>query len=187
MGPDRARGETPSKHFFLDAEEFAAKPPADAATTEIAVRNAVTTIGKIMREERTMRRRDGLPVLEDQLVLEAVAPPRRKPGLPNPGLLIARVRGWRPRPVHAGWALLFLAVVIWPRAVLIAMLAVFVLCLFGVALFGQPRLQAIRHDLSARLREIRAKVSPEADDDAFDHMPDPFDRIGDAGRNRLGS
>lgn len=187
MGPNRVRGETPSNQFFLDAEEFAAKPPSDAATTEIAVRNAVTTIGKIMREERAKRRRDGLPVLEDQLVLEAVAPPRRKPALPDPGLLIARLRGWRPRPAHAGWALLFLAVLIWPRAVLIAMLAVFVLCLFGVALFGQQRLQAIGADLSARVSAIRAKLSPEAEDDPFDALPDPFDRLGDAGRDRLGS
>ncbi len=95
MGPSRVRGETPSNQFFLDAEEFAAHPPADAATTEIAVRNAVTTINQIMHEERATRRRDGLPALEDQLVLEPVAPhrsPRRKPTLPKPGHLIARLR-----------------------------------------------------------------------------------------------
>lgn len=190
MGPNRARGETPSHMFFLDAEEFEAQPPADAATTEIAVRNAMSTIRSIMTKERGARRRAGLPSLEDQQTLDPRSPrepARLRPPRAQPGEMIARLRAWRPRPAHLGWAGLFLAVLIWPKAVLIAMLAVFILCLIGVALFGQQRLRALGDEVVAHIRFVRARLVPETDENPFEDMPDPFDRLDRAPPDRLGS
>ncbi|MBE0454930.1 MAG: hypothetical protein IBX58_14775 [Roseovarius sp.] len=153
------------------------------------MRNAVVTISEIMRDERATCNLAALPALADQTVMQGASPRRAGPvgraghlGLP----LLARLRVWRPTPEYLGWAGLFLAVLIWPRAVLIAMLAVFVLCLVGVALFGQQRLAAIRDQVAIRVRRVHEHVTPGQEDDPFDGFPDPFERLGESRRDRLG-
>lgn len=187
---DRSRGGAPSEPFFLDAEEIAARPPGDAVTPEIAARNAMATIEAIVREDRARRKRAGLPALDPVEPGSETGRKRagRKGTLSGAGnSLLARLRAWRPTPAHGFWTVMFLAVLIWPRAVLIGMLAVFVLCLVGVALFGQERLAALGGEVLALARRFRARPRPQRDSDPFDACPDPFERLGKTGQDRLGS
>lgn len=186
---DRFRGKAPSEPFYLDASEMDARPPDDAVTPEIAARNAMATIEEIVREDRARRKRAGLPALDPVEPGSEKGRKRRgrKGTLSGAGnSLLAWLRAWRPSPVHGFWTVMFLAVLIWPRAVLIGMLAVFVLCLVGVALFGQERLAALGGEVLARARRLRAQSRPRRDSDPFDACPDPFERLGKTGQDRLG-
>lgn len=192
MGSDNFRGDAPRDHHIPEIEEFAGHPPADAATTELAVRNAVTTIGMLMRQDRARAQATALPDLATQEAIDA-HPPRRtthvkRPPASGPGWR-ERLRKFRPSPVHGAWAAMFLAVLIWPRAVLIAMLAVFVLCLAGVALFGEARLSGVIRELGAQLATLRARQKrPRRKADAFEDFPDPFERLDRTrARDSLGS
>lgn len=200
MKYDRFRGQTPTDHHLPDAEEYLGHPPADAATTELAVSNAINTISALMREERARAQARALPELETQHVLEP-APRHGRGGPKRAGgsgwqpaasagrSWFGRLRNFRLAPVHGFWAALFLAVMIWPRAVLIAMLAVFVVCLVGLALFREARLRGIGHEIEARVRLFRARLTrSRRDSDPFEDFPDPFERLdGTHRRDRLGS
>jgi len=177
----RDSGTAPGNHFAAGLEEYQGRTPEDAATTEIAVQNAVRTIGELMQEDRKRREREGLPdlVLPDDLVAERPAPglrARRAGRSARIGTAMARLRAWRPRPVHGAWAAAFAAVLIWPRVVLIALFAGFVVCLAGVALFGPEILERLR-DRVMRLvgrpgKGTRAAGVDRRDPDE-DEMPEP--------------
>lgn len=179
-------GAPPTDHFAAGLEEYEGRTPEDAATTDIAVRNAVETIGVLMREDRQRREREGLPelALPDEIAAEiaaeeaARAPQRR--GARRSASILARLRGFRPRLTHAGWAAAFGAVLMWPEAVLIALLAGFVICLVGVALFGPEILERLRGVVLGHLRwRDRARKREDEEQDVFEEMPDPFERLRD--------
>lgn len=179
-------GDAPFDHFAAGIEEYAGRAPADAETTEIAVRNAVKTIGELMREDRQRRERDGLPeialpedIAAEIAVAQATRAPQRKAMRTTPGVL-EWLRGFRPGPVHAAWALIFLAVIVWPKAVLVALFAGFVICLVGVALFGPELLERLRDRVSGRLRgRGHARAHRDAEPEMFDDLSDPFERLRD--------
>lgn len=186
MEHDRFRGHAPQDPYFKDIEEFAGHPPADAATTDLAVRNAISTIGALMREERARMNRNAFPEIECQQGLDPA---------PRPGPTGVRGR-WRPslrqfrlKPVHGAWVSLFVAVLLWPRAVLIAMLAVFLICLVGVALFGEARVRWLLRDLDLRARAALARFRrARRNPDPFENYSDPFERLERVpARDRLGS
>jgi Flp pilus assembly protein TadB len=179
MEHDRFRGQASKEPFYTDLEEFAGRPPADAATAELAVRNAMVTIGALMREERAKQTFDAFPEIEGQQS-------RRTAATGGASDLLRRMR---PAPVIGAWAALFVAVLIWPRAVLIAMLAVFVLCLVGVALFGEARLRRMLCDVELRARAALARVRRSwREPDPFEDYADPFERLERApSRDSLGS
>lgn len=186
MEHDRYRGHAPRDPYFTDVEEFSGRAPADAATTDLAVRNAITTIGALMREERARQNRATFPEIEGQQGLDPS--PQPHPG-GAVGRATAALSRFRLAPVHGAWAALFVAVLIWPRAVLIAMLAVFVLCLVGVALFGEARLRRLLRDLDLRARAMLARGRrSRREPDPFEDYPDPFERQERApSRDSLGS
>ncbi|WP_454274153.1 hypothetical protein [Roseovarius sp. MBR-154] len=176
--------------------EYEGHAPPDAASTEIAVRNAITTISEIMAEDRRRRGSDALPDLAPPVAMETVAPRKgrkRRAQARNPKQgagALARIRAFRPKTQHLGWALAFAAVLLWPRVVLIAAFALFCLTLIGGALFGTERFTSLRERLQgfgdlglsfagvARLRGMLAgwRRHKEAPDPFADH-PDPFERI----------
>lgn len=186
-------GRAPVDYFAAGLEEYEGRTPEDAATTEIAVRNAVETIGELIREDRARRVRADLPelVLPDEMVAEEAAPaPRRRraqkaaqtsaprqqqaqQAAQAPGML-TRLRGFRPGPVTALWGVAFAAVVVWPKAVLVVLFAGFVICLVAVALFGPELLERLRDAAFGRFRARRATR-----EDPFEDMPEPFERLCD--------
>ena len=178
MGQKTISGGAPANEFAAGRE--------DDATTEIAVRNAVETIGELMREDRQCRARDGLPdlALPDDMAAEVAAAQaararRQRAVRKSPGIL-ARLRGFRPGPVHAAWAMAFGAVLLWPEAVLVALFVGFVACLVGVALFGPEILERVRDTVlgAVRLRgPARARRSEEPE--IFEEAHDPFERLRD--------
>ena len=178
MGQKTISGGAPANDFAAGRE--------DDATTEIAVRNAVETIGEVMREDRQRRACDGLPdlALPDDMAAEVAAAqamraPRQRATGKSPGGL-ARLRGVRPGPVHAAWAAAFGAVLLWPEAVLIAMFGGFVICLAGVALFGPEILERVRDTVNGALRSrgpVRARRGEEPE--MFEDAHDPFERLRD--------
>lgn len=179
-------GRAPVSYFAVDLEEYEGRTPEDAATTEIAVRNAVKTIGELMCEDRQRRERDGLPEIalpEDMaaeiVVAQSARAPRRRAMRKTPGL-VTRWRGFRPGPVHAAWAVAFGAVLLWPEAVLVTLFAGFVICLVGVALFGPELLERLRDGVLGRLRrQGRARARRNAEPETFDDIHDPFERLRD--------
>lgn len=186
MRQKQISGNAAVDHFAVGLEEYEDRTPEDAATTEIAVRNAVKTIGALMREDRRRRARDGLPeiILPEDMGAEialakATRAPQRKAMRKTQGLL-SRLRGVRPGPVHAAWAVAFGAVLVWPKAVLATMFAGFVICLVGVALFGPELLERLRDGVLGRLRwQGRARARRNAETETFDDMPEPFERLRD--------
>lgn len=180
-------GPTPVEHFHIGREEFPGRAPEDAATTEIAVQNAVRTIGHLIREERQRRERAGLPdlVLPDEMDAERQAPARQGRRARKPqgarGML-ARLRGFRPGPVHALWAVAFGAVLLWPKTVLVGLFAGFVICLVGVALFGPEILERLR-ERASRLLVWRGPSRGARGNAGDEEMPaarrDPFERLND--------
>jgi hypothetical protein len=172
-------GRVPVDHFAAGVGECECRTPEDAATTEIAVRNAVETIGALMREDRRRRARDGLPdlVLADEMAAQIA--PKRRASRRTPGTA-GRLRGGWPRPAHLAWAAGFGAVLIWPGAVLAAMFAGFVICLVGVALFGPDifgrlRDAALGASCSQRRRRARRTDRPEI----FEEPLDGHERLRD--------
>ncbi len=170
---DRIGSEfAPVNHTRQFREEMPGRTPEDAATTEIAVRNAVHTIGNLMRDERRRRAQAGLP----ELVLPADMAAAPRPGARAP----RRARGTRgraaalrPAPVHALWAVLFGAVILWPKWVLAGLFAGFLLCLAGVALFGPELLEHLR---ARALRMLRRRGTTRAERGARSGAPVP-DRL----------
>jgi hypothetical protein len=197
MEHDLPRTGAPIPYPSHPDTEYEGHAPADAVSTEIAVRNAIKTISEIMAEDRRRRGSDALPELAPPLALEAAAPRqgrkrRRSTAAPQQGTgLVARMLAFRPKPQHLGWALAFAAVLLWPRVVLIAAFALFCLTVTGCALFGVERLAGLRNRLRgvgalgrisgilARLRGMSAAWHRrrEAAPDPFADHPDPFERI----------
>lgn len=141
-------GKDRTDHFAAELEEYAGRTPEDAATTEIAVQNAMRTIEGLMQEDRKRRARAGLPelALPDELA-SAQAEPRRR----NRGARRTRsAPAWRPGLVHGAWAAAFVSVLLWPRAILIVLFVLFVACLVGVALFGPEMLERLRERVTWR-------------------------------------
>lgn len=179
-------GDSPVNHFADGLGEYEGRAPEDAATTEIAVRNAVETIGELMCEDRRRRARDGLPelALPDDMAAEIAAAqaaraPRRRAMRKTPGIP-ARLRGFRPGPIHAVWAAAFGAVLLWPEAVLVALFAGFVICLAGVALFGPEILERLRDAAVGAVRSRRpARARRDEEPEMFDEAHDPFERLRD--------
>lgn len=177
--------------------EFEGRPPPDAASTDIAVQNAIATINSIMNEDRRRANIDTLPDLAPQVALQSVQPhakkkPQKAKAAPKARVgFWSRLRAFRPEPRHATWALVFAAVLIWPRAVLIVGFALFCLALIGVAIFGPERMTGLRDRLRGgaeialpqigigRLRDIvaRLRAAREVEPDPFEGRPDPFERI----------
>jgi len=176
--------------------EYEGHPPEDAASTELAVRNAIATISEIMVEDRRRRGSETLPELAPQVEMEAVAPRARRghgrragaaPPAQGQGLL-ARLGALRPKTQHVGWAIAFGAVLLWPKAVLITAFALFCLTLTGFALFGPARMSDLR-DRVRRVGDIGLPVSggvawrgllrraPDDTPDVFAGRPDPYERI----------
>src|SRR6056297_315375 len=187
MEHDLPRTGAPVPYPSHPDTEYEGHAPADAVSTEIAVRNAITTISEIMAEDRRRRGSDALPELAPPLAMEAAAPRkgrkrRRSTAEPRKGTALgARMLAFRPKPQHLGWALAFAAVVLWPRVVLIAAFALFCLTLIGCALFGVERLAGLRDRLRgvgalgrmsgvlARLRGMSAGLRGRRET-----APDPF-------------
>jgi len=186
MEHDRFRGHAPHDPYFADIEEFSGTAPEDATTTDLAVRNAIITIGALMREERARHSRSAFPEIEGQQGLDPAPQPRPSGAA---GHATPTLRRFRLAPVHGAWAALFVAVLIWPRAVLIAMLAVFVLSLVGVALFGEARLRRLLRDTDLRARAMLARLRrARREPDPFEEYPDPFECLERApSRDSLGS
>jgi len=177
--------------------EFEGHPPPDAASTDIAVQNAIATINTIMNEDRRRANIDTLPDLAPQVALRSVQPHSKKKSqkakaAPKARVgLWARLRAFRPEPRHVTWVLVFAAVLIWPRAVLIVGFALFCLALIGVAIFGPERMTGLRDRLRGdaeivmpkirigRLRGFlaRLRAAREVEPDPFEGRPDPFERI----------
>jgi hypothetical protein len=177
--------------------EFEGHPPPDAASTDIAVQNAIATINTIMNEDRRRANIDTLPDLAPQVALRSVQPHTKKKPQTAKAAPKARVGLWsrlwafRPDARHATWALVFAAVLIWPRAVLIVGFALFCLALIGVAIFGPERMTDLRDRLRGdaeialpkirigRLRGVlaRLRAAREVEPDPFEGRPDPFERI----------
>jgi len=174
-------GSAPFDNYAAGLEEYEGQTPEDAATTEIAVKNAVLTIGQLMREDRKRREREDLPeiVLPEEFI--EYQPPRTQKRRGHRRTerardVLARLRTWRPGWVHAFWAAAFLAVLLWPRAVLLALFVGFVMSLVGVALFGPEMLERLR-DRIVRTVLRRDKVDPETDAGEHpDARPDPLER-----------
>ncbi|GAW34448.1 hypothetical protein RA2_01496 [Roseovarius sp. A-2] len=181
MEHDLPRAGAPVPYPPHPDTEYEGHAPADAVSTEIAVRNAITTISEIMAEDRRRRGSEALPELAPPVAMEAVAPrrgrKRRQPAAgPRKGTgLRARILAFRPKPQHLGWALAFAAVLLWPRVVLIAVFAIFCLTLIGCALFGVERLTGLRDRLRGMQGGWRRRQE-QAPDPFADH-PDPFERI----------
>jgi len=188
----RVPGAAPTDHYAAALEECEGRTPQDAATTEIAVQNAMRTIEALMCEDRVRRRRDGLPdlVLPDDL---AAGPAPREPrawrarrsgcgsgqGSGRARGTMARLLAWRPGPMHAAWALAFAAVLLWPKVVLIGLFAGFVICLVGVALFGPEILERLRDGvmrLVGRGAEPRAARGASGEDEMPEPDPGPFEQ-----------
>src|SRR6056297_3467115 len=177
--------------------EFEGRPPPDAASTDLAVQNAIATISEIMNEDRRRANSDTLPDLAPQVAMHAVQPhakkkPQKPKAVPKARVgLWSRLRAFRPDARHATWALVFAAVLIWPRAVLIVGFALFCLALIGVAIFGPERMTGLRDRLRGdaeivmpkirigRLRGFlaRLRAAREVEPDPFEGRPDPFERI----------
>jgi hypothetical protein len=180
-------GTAPADHFAAGLEEYEGRTPEDAATTEIAVRNAMHTIEKLMREDRKRRVRAGLPelVLPDEITAEQQAHARRRSGIRKTARVsdtLARLRAWRPGPVHAAWAAAFLTVLVWPQGVLVALFAAFVICLACVALLGPEILERSRERAArmfARRDDVRGARGDTGDEEMPEARPDPFDRLHD--------
>jgi len=180
-------GSAPVEHFSNFREELPGRTPEDAATTEIAVQNAVHTIGELMREERKRRQRAGLPdlALPEEIAAEQRAHgPKARRARKQQGArgMLARMRGFRPAPVHALWVLAFAAVLLWPKVVLAGLFAGFVICLVGVALFGPDILERLREravGLVLRRRPSRGARGHEGDGRQAGERPDPFERLND--------
>lgn len=154
-------GKPRTDHFATGLDEYAGRTPEDAATTEIAVHNAMRTIEGLMREDRKRRARAGLPelVLPDELASAQAAPGRRSRGARRTRAASA----WRPGPVHGAWAAAFVSVLLWPRVMLIALFVLFVACLVGVALFGPEMLERMRERVMWRPgRRARARAARKA-------------------------
>lgn len=161
--------------------EYEGHAPPDAASTELAVRNAITTISEIMVEDRRRRGSDALPELAPPVGMEAVAPRKRRKRRAHSADprqaagLRARLGSFRPKAQHLGCGLALASVLLWPRVVLIAAFALFCLTLIGCALFGPERLTGLRDRLRGMLSGLRNRR--EQTPDPFDGHPDPFERI----------
>lgn len=183
----RDSGPAPTDQYAAGLEEYEGRTPDDAATTEIAVQNAVRTIEELMREDRKRREREGLPelVMPDDL---AARTPKRGPKEPRARRsgrgrdTLARLLAWRPGLVHWAWAAAFAAVLLWPKVVLIALFAGFVICLVGVALFGPEILDRLRDRVMRLVGQGAGARAPRgARGDADYHEmpepdPDPFEQ-----------
>jgi len=181
MTDDIETGRAPTDAHAAGPETHRGGTPEDAAATELAVRNAVRTIGALMREDRERRRRDGLPelVLPDDLVTaQASRGPRARRGR-RPA---AQRRAWRPGPVHGAWAATAAAVLFWPETVLALLFGGFVICLAGTALFGPEILERLR-DRAMRLVRRDERTRParaaSADDELPGPRPDRFEGLHD--------
>jgi hypothetical protein len=167
----RDSGRAPSDHFAAGLEEYEGRTPEDAATTEIAVRNAVRTIEGLMQEDRRRRARDGLPDLALPDELGAAQGGRGRGARRSTGAARGAAAG---RPVvYGAWAAAFAAVLFWPQLVLVTLFVLFVACLVGVALFGPEILERLRERVMrlvvARDAPRAARRAAEADED---DMPD---------------
>jgi hypothetical protein len=165
-------------YFSHHNSELPGRSPVDAASTEQAVENAMSTIREILTEERRKTRRHVLPDLAPHVLVEHLEPVRKQAKTPRAGVL-SRLSGLRPsvrhlKPRHAGWLGAF-ALVLWqPLPVLI-----------GYALFGPERMTQLRARLKRRVAglslrsrtwpELRLRREPEPD--VFADRPDPFERI----------
>ncbi|RXV66820.1 hypothetical protein C6W92_03205 [Roseovarius sp. A46] len=177
-------GTAPADHFAAGLEEYEGRTPEDAATTEIAVRNAMHTIEKLMREDRKRRVRAGLPelVLPDEIAAEQQAHGHGRRGTGGARGALARLWSWRPGAVHAAWGTAFVVVLAWPKGVLVALFAAFVIGLACVALFGPEILERTRKRaarLFARRDDGRGARGDTDEEEMPEARPDPFDRLHD--------
>lgn len=171
-------------YFSHHNPELPGRSPADAASTEQAVENAIATIREILTEERRKTRRHVLPDLAPHVPVDHVAPARSKSGARRAGL-VARVKGLRLKPYHAGWLVAF-ALVLWqPMAVLIVLFIAFWLVVIGYAVFGPERMMQLRSRGMRRAAKLweqrhtrpRLKLRREPEPDVFADRPEPFERI----------
>lgn len=181
MSNFQSQGQSLQNPYFMTGTEFEGRAPADAASTEIAVENAKTTIRSLILDDRRVMRRDALPELAPQVEISGLAPlsashatpTGRKPGLAR------RLRGMRPAPRHLGWALVFGLVWWQPAVVLIAMSIGFFCVLIGQAVFGAERMQEMRARGAEQLSRVTSRLTlrrvPEPD--PFADRPDPLERI----------
>ncbi|MFB9151005.1 hypothetical protein [Roseovarius ramblicola] len=168
-------GPARTEHVAAGLDGGEGRSPEDAATTEIAVHNAVRRIEKLMREDRRRRARDGLPdlTLPDDLAAAAAArgAKRRHPRtVTHARGALARLLAWRPGPAHGAWAAVFAAVLVWPATVLALLFTGFVICLAGVALFGPEILERLRE--RAERLVARSGERGGAAADADEEMPE---------------
>ena len=176
-------------YFSHHNSELPGRSPVDAASTEQAVENAMSTIREILTEERRKSRRHVLPDLAPHVLVEHLEPVRKQAKTPRAGVL-SRLSGLRSsvrhlKPRHAGWLGAF-ALVLWqPLPVLIAMFIGFWLVFIGYALFGPERMTQLRARLKRRVAglSLRSSIWPELrlrrepEPDVFADRPDPFERI----------
>ncbi|WP_040650570.1 hypothetical protein [Roseovarius sp. 217] len=183
------RVQDPKMYFSHHNTEFEGRAPRDAASTEQAVENAITTIREILTEERRKTRRNALPELAPHVPVEYLEPVKAKATARRVRLL-SRIKSLRPRslevkPHQVGWLAAF-ALVWWqPLPVLIAMFIGFVLVFLGYAIFGPERMTQVRsrllrwlpRDFAFRPTMPELKLRREPQPDIFEDLPDPFDRI----------
>ncbi|SFO31975.1 hypothetical protein SAMN04487859_1263 [Roseovarius lutimaris] len=190
-------GANPQSYLPHVGSEFEGHAPADAASTEEAVENAMATIREILSEDRRATSRRSLPDLAPEgLASHLVARPKRgpkkakkataEPGKPaRLGDRVARLKALRPKPRHAFWLAAFAVVWVWPMFVLAILFVGFWLVVLGAAVFGLERMKDLRDkalDAAPKSWRILRDWPPltlrrEPEPDPFEHRPDPFDRI----------
>lgn len=197
------RGVNPQSYLPHDGSEYKGHAPADAASVDVAINNAMTTIRNILTEERRTTSRRSLPdlapgVLPQHLVArpKRSAKKTRKPAfkgaitakLARPARSndrIAQITSLRPKLRHAFWMVAFALVVLWPKAVLVGLIASFCLLVLGTVVFGGAWIKGLCDMVIAVLPaswSVRANWPPltlrrKPEPDPFESMPDPFDRI----------
>ena len=203
MTTQSPRGVNPQSYLPHVGSEFEGHAPADAASTDEAVHNAMATIREILTEERRTKSRQSLPDLAPGTVAShLVVRPKRGPkkakkaapksamtaklaDIGKPADLIARLKTLRPKPHHGLWLAAFALVWWWPMFVLAPLFVGFWLVVLGAAVFGLDRMKDLRGKALAALPKSWAlprewpqlSLRREAEPDPFEHRPDPFERI----------
>lgn len=177
----RESGRDPYSQRADEPLEYEGHTPEDAATTELAVHNALRVIRGLMVEDRRRRARAGLPdlALPDEFAAEQGDAAHATRGMTRS----ARSADVRRRVLlYVAWTAGFAAVLLWPKTVLLGLFAMFVISLVGVALFGPEILERLREQVMqlasqhaaprAARREARDEEMPEPRADVFEGLHD---------------
>lgn len=178
------RGQTSRTYYPNHNTEFQGSAPDDAVSTELAVKNAVSTIRSLLTEERRKKRRQALPDLAPHISVEHLEPVANKSAVRRISLW-SRIKTVHLLPRHMGWLALFVLVLWQPLPVLIAMFIGFWMVFLGYAIFGADRVTQLRIQMLRRMarsltfsrRLPKLQLRREAAPDPFADRPDPFERI----------